>query len=126
MICSHFLASLAALIAAFSSSVFSSAGASVDINRVLRCWCLVAIGITLFLDVGAFRKAVATDGPKFPTARRTAPAEEMKRSIGVVETIDLPAGVEISMTRVYDSAVCRLAIYYVGQQNKKQIRNGGK
>ena len=35
---------------------------------------------------------MATDGPKFPTARRTAPAEEMKRSIGVVETIDLPAG----------------------------------
>ena len=52
------------------------------------CCCLVAIGITV--DVGAFKKAVATEGPKLPTARRT-PAEDRKRSIGVVETMDLPA-----------------------------------
>lgn len=86
----HFLASLSALTAAFSSSVFSSAGASVDMKRVLSgCCCLVIFGITV--DVGTFRKAVAKDGPKLPTARRT-PAEDKKRSIGVVdETMDLPA-----------------------------------
>lgn len=57
-------------------------------KRVLSDCCLVAIGITV--DAGAFRKAVATEGPKLPTARRT-PAEDRKRSIGVVETMDLQA-----------------------------------
>jgi|Transcript_31929 hypothetical protein len=76
-------------------------------NRVLSGCCLVAIGITV--DVGAFKKAVATEGPKLPTARRT-PAEDRKRSIGVVETMDLPAngmssvlladGTEVMVSRI--------------------------
>lgn len=81
----HFLASLAALIAAFSSSVFS-ADKSVDMKREelsgRRQQLFVSAAAAADGGVrGAFvKKALEKSGPELKTARRI-PADDMNRSI---------------------------------------------
>lgn len=103
--CTYFLSSLAALIAAFSSSVFSSVGASADMKRAELIVCFhdddddddvcfvmakddVCGGAKTNGDKGALfvKKAETRQGPLLPTARRIL-ADVIKRSMCCIDTM---------------------------------------